>query len=152
MLIFQQSCQRMGEWLGFVVAGLRVQGHINLHALRAGGLRKTLQLEMIEDRAQPHCNLTALNDVRRRPGIKVKDKRARAFDICCQRQRWMQFDGREIRYPYQRGEIVCQNVIYVSLIPLTPNGRSLHPVWAMLGRIFFEERWLVYTIWIAFES
>ena len=88
----------------------------------------------------------------RRPGIKVKDKRARAFDICCQRQRWVQFDGREIRYPYQRGEIVCQNVIYVSLIPLTPNGRSLHPVWAMLGRIFFEERSLVHTIRIAFES
>ena len=81
MFVFKQPGKSIGKWLGLVVASFRVQGNINLHAFRARGLRETLQLEMIEDRAQPHRNLTALNNVGGWAGVEIEDHATRAFNI-----------------------------------------------------------------------
>ena len=81
MFVFKQPGEDVGKWLGFVVAGFRVQGNINLHAFRARGFGEALQLEMIEDRTQPHRDLTALNDVGGWPGVEIEDHAARAFNI-----------------------------------------------------------------------
>src|SRR5213080_1780405 len=151
MFVFKQPGKSIGERLGLVVAGFRVQRNINLHALRAGCFRKALQLEMIEDRAQPQSDLTALNDVGGWAGIEIEYHAPRAFNISRQRKRWVQFNRRQVCHPDQRSQIVRENVVDVSLIALTPNRRSLDPVRAMLGGILLKKWRLVHAIWITLQ-
>src|ERR1035441_920117 len=64
----------------------------------------------------------------------------------------MKFDGGEIGYPNQAGEIVGQNIIDVSLIALAPDGNCLHPVGPVLGGVLLEETFLVNTPGVALEG
>src|SRR6202451_1266372 len=64
----------------------------------------------------------------------------------------MQFDGREIRDPNERGQIVRQNVIYVALVALAPDGYGLHPIWAVLGCVLLEEVLFVHALGIPLQG
>ena len=60
-----------------------------------------------------------------------------------QRERWVQFNRGQVRDPHQRRQIVGQKVVDGAVVALAPDGRGLHPVGAMHGRVLLEEKFLV---------
>ena len=102
MLIFQQAGQGVGEGLGSVVAGFRIQRDVDLQSFRAGSLGKALKSETLENLTQPKRNLAALHDVGRWPWIKIENDHRWTGDLLCERERRMQFDRGEICKPHQR--------------------------------------------------
>src|SRR6266566_10154202 len=105
---------------------------------------------MIENRAQPNCDLTALDDICWWARVKIKDHGSRTENVARQRKRRMKFDGGKIRNPDQRRQIVCENVIHVALISFAPNRCRLYPVRAVFSSVLFEEGQLVNAIRITF--
>ena len=151
MFALKQTRQGVSKRLSFVIAGFGVERNIDLQALRPRGLGKTLQVEVLENRAQPDCDLAALHDVRGRAGVEIENHHSRTFNIVRERKRRMQFDGGQVSDPDQRRQIVSENVIDIALVAFAPNGRGLYPIGAMLGSILFEERHLINAVWISFQ-
>src|SRR5581483_2999714 len=141
----------MRQRLGFVVASLCIQGNVNLHSLRSGCLREAFEFEVFEDGAKPDRDLTALDDVRGRAGIKVEHDGARAHDVLRQGERWMQFNRSEIRHPNHSWKVVAEDVVHIPLIAVAPNGNSLHPIGPVFRSILLEEWRLVYAVRVALE-
>ena len=59
---FETSGDGVGERLGLLVADRRIQGNVDLQALRAGNLGKAPQPERLEYFAQPEADLGAFDD------------------------------------------------------------------------------------------
>ena len=58
----------------------------------------------------------------------------------------MQFDRSQIRQPNQRSQIVGEDVVDGTAVSFAPDRRSLHPVGAVLGRIFLVEEFFVHAV------
>src|SRR5438270_1444068 len=90
MLLLKQASESVRKTFGLVISNRRIQGYIHLQSLGAGSLGEGLQLEPIEDVAQPKGNLTAENDVSRRTRIEIEDHHRGLVDLLRARERSMQ--------------------------------------------------------------
>src|SRR5271165_2948850 len=105
ILMLQQPCQLMRERLGVVVGDGGVERNVNLHSLRAGGLRETLEAKLVEDVAYPYADLTALHNVGGRSGVKVEDEERWTQDVLGKGEAGMEFKIGKVGRPHQCGQV-----------------------------------------------
>src|SRR5258706_4627226 len=73
VLLLQELGYRERERLRLLVGRAAVQRDVDLQALRPGGLRKALDVQLLEQLAQPESYLAALDD--RRAGARIQVER-----------------------------------------------------------------------------
>ena len=103
----EQLGERARERLGLVVGRRRVERDVDLHPLRARGLRERGQAEVVEDLAQ----LAARPRRTRRssaggPGSRSKASIVRRLDVGGQRERRVQLEVGEVGQPHERRQVV----------------------------------------------
>src|SRR5208282_1457527 len=64
----------------------------------------------------------------------------------------MQFNRRQVRDPYQGGQIVGEYEIDGAVVALAPHGRGFYPVRPMHGRVLFEEIFMIHTFGVALHG
>ena len=145
----QVAGQRLGQGLGLVVGGLAVQRRVDLHALRARGLGKALEPQLVEQLAQEQRHLAALHDPRRLAGVEVEGQRGRVLDRRRLRQRGVQLEVGQVGQPDQRGQVVAQ--AEVDRLAADRDRGRLDPLGPVRGALLLVEVPAVDPVGVALE-
>ena len=111
VLLLEHLREPVRERLGVVVGDRGVERHVELHALRARGLREALQAELGEHVAQQHRHLAALGQRGRRAGVEVEGEHGGRVGVLGQRQRGMQLQVGEVGEPDEGRQVVAEHEV-----------------------------------------
>ena len=151
MAALQQLRDRLREALGLLVGGRHVERHVDLHPLRARGLREPLQPEVPEHLAQVQRHARALDDRGRRAGIEIEGEDRRRARIGRLRQRGVQLQVGEVGQPDQRRQVVGEHEVDRAPVGADRDRGRPDPVRPVAGRVLLVEELRVDAVRIALE-